>query len=304
MHLENFIELSEEVDSALKQKKPVVALESSVFCQGLPKDRAFLAQTIFENSVRENEAIPACISIFEGRVLVGTPKQVVQDLISLKSSPRLIKVSSRDIAGCLAQKLCGGTTVSATCLLASLVGIKVFATGGIGGVHRGHTWDISADLAALSQFPLIVVSAGIKSILDVPKTLEILEAAQVPVFSYKSLFFPNFYCQSNKLKSQNIIHNLSELVKIYQIRQALKQKEAILLAQAVDNDLAIDEALFEKALACANLELQKKHLSSKDLTPFLLEHVVKNTNFDLVSANIELIKNNAALAAKLSALLA
>lgn len=298
-----YIVIHEEVLDALATSKPLVALESSVFCQGLPEMLCDDAQTQIERSARKHGAIPATICVFQGKIHIGTSRDIRHDLLMMRKENKLWKIAERDVAHAVAGGHSGGTTVSATCFIAHHVGIKVFATGGIGGVHRGLDLDISADLKSLSTYPLIVVSAGIKSILDRAKTLELLEAASVPVLSYRSDFFPNFYCDKSTLLSPRRVENLEEVVRLFACRQTLAQKEALLVAQTLNPQLCVNTELFEKTLGEALNRAQDMHVSSQKVTPFLLNYLANIKELNTVQANIELLKNNSQLAAQLALLL-
>ncbi|USN50301.1 MAG: pseudouridine-5'-phosphate glycosidase [Myxococcales bacterium] len=295
--------IHDEIIDALNHKKPLVALESSVFCQGLPEHQCDDAQTSIEQTIRDAGAIPATICLFEGKIHVGCSHNIRKKLLELRHHNKIFKIAERDIAHALASGRSGGTTVSATSFIAYKVGIKIFATGGIGGVHRGDGLDISSDLKSLSQYPIMVFCAGIKSILDVPKTLELLETASVPVFSYRSDYFPNFYCDKSFNLSPRRIDSLEELINVFVCRSKLSQKEAILLGNPFVSKNAIDTQHFEIILQTALEQAQKENISFQNTTPYLLEYMAKHHNEDTVKANIELIKNNAQLAAQSAILL-
>lgn len=296
--------VSEEVREALDEGQPVVALESSAFCQGLPIDIANSAQADIENAVRKEGAAPATISILHGRILVGTSDADREQLLALRIKKQLNKVAKRDIAHTLVLRASGGTTVSASSFIASLCGVKVFATGGLGGVHRmiGGAIDISADLLALAEHPVVVVCAGVKSILDVKNTLEILESLSVPVISLDSKLFPNFYCSQSTVKSPLNIRSLAEIKDIFCWRQHMNFKESMVLAVPSDPNLAIDTGLFEDLLAKGLLQAAEQGISHQAVTPFLLQYVAQHTNGQTVRANVALIKKNAQLAAELAGL--
>lgn len=293
---------SDEVQDALSKRWPVVALESSVFCQGLPFEIASSSQAAIEQAVRNADAIPATISVLDGRIQVGTTERDRQKLLNLRQDNQIKKLAERDLAIAQALELSGGTTVSATCLVAHLVGIEVFATGGIGGVHRGFgpSLDISADLKSLATYPLIVVSAGIKSILDVPKTLEVLECLSVPVMSFRADSFPNFYCSTSVVKSPHNALQVEEVVAVYKMRKKHRAQEAILLAQPTDAHVAIDSRVFEELLLEAMKVADALNIADQAVTPFLLQYLAEKTDNKTVKANISLLINNAKLAAQLA----
>lgn len=300
MAINNHIIIHEEVRDALDTHKPIVALESSVFCQGLPQILCDDAQTHIEESARKNGAIPATICVFQGKIHVGTSPNVRHALLKMRQENKLLKIAERDVAHAIAGGHSGGTTVSATCFIAHRVGIQVFATGGIGGVHRGFDLDISADLKSLSKYPLIVVSAGIKSILDRAKTLEILESLSVPVLSYRSDFFPNFYCDKSSLPSPRRVESVEEVVRLFACRQTFCQSEALLLAQTLDSHYTVNTELFEKKLNEALQLAQERHIACQHVTPFLLNYLANSKELNTVQANIELLKNNTQLASQLA----
>lgn len=297
------IHILDEVKLALEQRKPLVALESTVITHGLPFPvNVKLAQDM-EDVIRRNGAVPATICVLDGVIQVGTNKD---QLARLSSEEGLKKVSLRDFALTLQQKKSGGTTVAGTMFIASKMGIKVFATGGIGGVHRResdaavNSYDISTDLYALSNIPMIIVCAGAKAILDLPATLEIMETLGIPVIGYQTDEFPAFYSRSSGLKVPISVEKPREIVDLARYHWGLGLKSAVLVTVPPPKDVAIPIEVVDRAIEQAIKEAKANHIHGQKVTPFLLEKVNEHTQGKSMEANLGLLLNNAYIATLIS----
>ena len=298
--LNKYMEISSEVKDALASGKGVVALESTIISFGMPYPQNVATALEVERIVRANGAVPATIAILNGKLKVGLSKDEIE---VLGISTDIVKVSRRDIPFIVAGKADGATTVAATMIIAALAGIKVFATGGIGGVHRGaqESFDISADLQELAKTDVAVVCAGAKSIVDIGLTLEYLETAGVPIIGYKTMEFPAFYT----VKSGFLVDY--QLDTPLQIAEALKSKWDLLLdggvviANPIPEEHAIEYEMISGAIEIALTEADEKGIKGKDRTPFLLAKVREITGGKSLNANIELVYNNAKLGAQIAA---
>lgn len=290
-----------EVGQALQLARPLVALELTVISHGLPHPLNIEVAARMEAIVREHDAVPATIAILDGKIHIGVSSS---ELERIGTSSDISKASLRDLPILLARKGNGGTTVSATAHLAALVGINVFATGGIGGVHRGweHTLDISADLPALASTPIVTVCAGAKSILDLPATLEWLETYGVPVLGYRTPNFPAFYTRSTDptLPVDATVQSPEEVAAIFKMRTRLGFNAGILVCQPLPADLALDNASIEAAIQSALKEASAKGIRGRAITPFLLDALSRSTEGHSLVANSALLENNASLAADIS----
>ncbi len=299
--MNDFISISEEIKQALLENKPIVALESTIISHGMPYPQNVETAISVENTVRQNGAVPATIAVLKGRPIVGLSVDQIDYLG--KNGREVTKLSRRDLAAVAAKKADGATTVSATMILSNLAGIKVFATGGIGGVHRNaqNTFDISADLEELSKTPVLVVCAGAKAILDLPLTREYLETKGVPVFGWKTTQMPAFYTQTSGLMVDYRIESAEEMADIYLASQKLKFDGGMLLTVPIPAEYAMDENTINNAISKALQQAEKQNIKGKEVTPFLLEKVVQLTGGKSLESNIKLVLNNAAVASKVSA---
>lgn len=288
-----------DVADALAAHRPVVALESTVIAHGLPYPQNAQVARDMENAVRAEGATPATIAVLAGRAHIGLTAEHVEHLATGK---HIAKLSRRDIAACLAQKRDGATTVSATMILAHLAGISVFATGGIGGVHRGQRTDVSADLTELSRTPVVVVCAGAKAILDLDATLEWLETAGVPVLGYGANDFPAFYSRSSGLPVDVRVDSPEQAAAIVHTHWALGLGSGLLLTVPVPAAAETPRQVIEAAIARALAEAEG--VRGKDVTPFLLRRVSDLTGGASLRANLALLMNNARVAARLAVALA
>lgn len=295
------LKISEEVRYALEHGKPVVALESTIISHGMPyPDNVKTALTV-EKTVRENGAVPATIAIIKGVPTVGLSEEEIEHLG--KEGTKVVKVSRRDIPVVIAKKLDGATTVASTMIFAEMAGIKVFATGGIGGVHRGatETMDISADLEELHQTNVTVVCAGAKSILDLGLTLEYLETKGVPVLGYKTEELPAFFTRKSGFKVDYRMDSPEEIAAAVKAKDALGLSGGMLVANPVPEEYSMDPDKIEAVISEAVEEAKALGITGKKVTPFLLEKIRNVTGGDSLFTNVKLVLNNAALAAKIAA---
>jgi len=295
-----FLAISNEVQEALNTNKPIVALESTIISHGMPYPKNLETALACEKIVRDNGAIPATIAIIDGKLKVGLSKSEIDYLA--QSGEKIVKASRRDLPYLLSQKIDGATTVAATMIAADLAGIKIFATGGIGGVHRGAaaTFDISADLQELANTNVAVVCAGIKAILDLELTLEYLETFGVPVLGYKTLELPAFYTQKSGFNVNFKMDNPKEIAQLLHTKWAIKLKGGAIIANPVPKDLELDYTIMQDAITAALIEEKKLGIKGKASTPFLLAKVKDITQGLSLDANIALVYNNAKLAAQIA----
>jgi pseudouridine-5'-phosphate glycosidase len=296
------LEISAEVRDALAARRAVVALESTIITHGMPYPANRETALAVEGIVRAEGATPATIALADGKIRVGLE---AAELDRLASAPAA-KASRRDLAALLAAKEAAGTTVAATMLIADKAGIPIFATGGIGGVHRGadETFDISADLLELGRTPVAVVCAGAKSILDIPKTLEVLETQGVPVLGFRTEEFPVFFARESGRRLDRRVDSARELAEIVSLQRRLGLSTGILIANPIPQEHAMPAHAIEATIAAACRDADAAGISGKALTPFLLARIEELTGGASLRANIALIRNNAALAAQIAVELA
>ncbi len=287
----------EEVETALHQGKPVVALESTVISHGLPYPTNLETAKKLESIVRENGAVPATIAVFDGILHVGLSEFQISRLAEEKN---IRKISRRDLPIAVAKKLNCATTVSTTMFIAHRAGIKVFATGGIGGVHRGSLPDISADLPELAQTPMIVVCSGGKIILDLPATREWLETNGVCVLGWQCDEMPAFYSHRSGLPVDEKVNTAKDVCEIVRVRDDLKLPNAILLTVPVPTEFEIPREHLEKILELAIAEAEAQNIRGKELTPFLLSILATESRGDTLNANTALLENNAQIASQIA----
>ena len=290
-----------EVRDALANGHPVVALESTLITHGLPYPVNQDVASGMEKAVRDAGAVPATIAVLKGQITVGI---TADQLAYLAQATNVRKCSRRDFPIVLAQKGDGATTVAGTMIVAHLAGIRVFATGGIGGVHRGHPFDVSADLMELAQTPVAVVCAGAKAILDLPLTLETLETHGVPVVGYQCSTFPAFYTRDSGLPLDVRCDTAEEVAAILRARETLGFPTGTLIATPVPKEHELPAAVAEKAIAQALDEADERGVRGKEVTPFLLARVSELTHEESRTANVALLQNNARVAAKIACALA
>ena len=286
-----------EVADALADHRPVVALESTIISHGLPRpDNLRIAREI-EQAVRDAGAVPATIAVVDGVARVGLDDAALE---GIASSDEVVKVSTRDLATLVARGGSGATTVAATSHLAAQAGITVFATGGLGGVHREarDTWDESADLQSLATVPVAVVCAGVKSILDVPATLERLETLGVPVLGYRTHAFPGFYLTDSGHPVEWRVESAREVARVLAARTALGTADrGLVLANPLPADQQVDPGVHDRLLRDGLRAAEEKQVAGKDVTPFLLDFFHRESGGVTLTANVQIVLNNAALAA-------
>jgi pseudouridylate synthase len=290
--------LSPEVQAARASGRPVVVLESSVVAQGLPHPVNLEAARACEEAVRSAGAVPAMVAVLAGQVRCGLSAEEVR-LLAVGPNPRW-KIAVRDLAAARLQRATGGTTVSATCAVAAALGFPIFATGGIGGVHRGGAGDVSQDLAALARYPGMVVCAGAKSILDLPRTLEALEALGVPVVGFGTSEFPAFYADRSRLALEHRADTPALAAELLRHQRDLALPQAIVLAVPPPAEVALPRDEVDRALLAAESEATRQGVSGKALTPFLLARLVEATGGRALRANLALLARNARVAAEVA----
>lgn len=296
--MNKYLQFSPEVAKAINNRLPIVALESTIISHGMPYPQNLKVAEKLENIAREMGVIPATICLMNGKIKVGLEKD---DLEILAKAKDVAKVSSRDMSRILASGKTGATTVAATMKASFWAGIKVFATGGIGGVHRNgeNTFDVSNDLIELSRNPVIVVSAGAKAILDLGKTLEYLETMGVPVFGYKTAKFPAFYSSESNLKVDRI-DSAKDIAGIYRANIELGLSCGMLIANPIPKKYEIPFDEMDKHIQIALKKAKKLEISGRDLTPFLLKEIVEITQGRSLETNIKLVENNVKLACEIA----
>jgi pseudouridine-5'-phosphate glycosidase len=295
----SIVQISAQVREALVGAHPVVALESTIITHGMPYPQNLGMARAVEEIIREEGATPATVAMIEGRLKVGLE---AQELEALAADRVAAKASRRDLAPLVAKRANAGTTVAATMVAAAAAGIEVFATGGIGGVHRGaeETFDISADLIELGRTPVTVVCAGAKSILDIGKTLEVLETQGVPVLGYGTDEFPAFFARRSGHRLEHRFDSTEELAKVIRAQRRLGLLTGIVVANPIPEEDALPAEEIEEIIAKANSEASATGVTRKELTPYLLSRVNALTGGRSLKANIALVKNNAALAAEVA----
>lgn len=303
MSLEKNIVVSMEVKQALQQNKPVVALESTIISHGMPYPQNVETALNVERIVRENGAVPATIAIIGGKPTVGITAEEIDHLG--KKGLAVTKASRRDIPVLAAKGEDGATTVAATMIIAAMAGVKVFATGGIGGVHRGAetSMDISADLEELARTDVAVICAGAKSILDLGLTMEYLETKGVPVLGYQTEELPAFYTRSSGYKVNYRIDSPLEVAKIIAAQRDLELHGGMVIANPIPEEFAMEESVIHTAIQDALKEADKLGIKGKEITPFLLDKIQKLTDGKSLASNIQLVYNNVKLGAKIASAL-
>lgn len=290
--MKQYIELSAEVQQAKKEGKAIVALESTIISHGMPYPQNVKMAREVEQIVRDNGAVPATIAIIDGKIKIGLTDE---ELELFGKSSGVAKVSRRDLAQIVATKQLGATTVASTMICADLADIKIFVTGGIGGVHKGaeRTMDISADLEELAQTDVAVICAGAKSILDLALTMEYLETKGVPVIGYETEYLPAFYTRSSEHKLNFSTDSVDVIAETLKTKWELNLKGGAVIANPIPEEFAMDEDYINSIIDQAVKEAEEKHIIGKDSTPFLLGKIKELTNGKSLDANIELVKHNA-----------
>ena len=298
MPLNKYLDVAPEVAAAIAAGKPVVALESTIISHGMPYPQNVETALKVEQIIRDNGAVPATIAIIGGRLKAGCSKEEIEHLG--KAGSKVAKASRRDLPVLVARGADGATTVTTTMIIAHMAGIQIFATGGIGGVHRGAetTMDISADLEELAHTPVMVVCAGAKSILDLGLTLEYLETHGVPVIGYGTKELPAFYTRSSGFGVDYEIDTPAELAKAFAVQRELGFPGGMLVTNPIPEEFSMDPAVINKAIDDPVAQAQAHGIHGKETTPFLLAKIKDITGGDSLASNIQLVFNNAALAAK------
>ncbi len=293
------LDISPAVQTALDAHRPVVALESTIITHGMPWPQNLETAQAIESTIRDNKAEPATIAVIDGRLCVGLSAEQLETLAQAK---HVAKLSRADMAVCMAKGGTGATTVAATMIAAHLAGIMVFATGGIGGVHRGadQSFDISADLQELAHTPVTVVAAGAKAILDLPKTLEVLETLGVPVMAYGQDTLPAFWSRASTLKAPLRADTPLEIAKAHMMRMALGLPGGQLIANPIPAGAEIPHAEIHPMITRATQDAETHGISGKALTPYLLQRIFELTDGRSLDANIALVLNNARLGAQIA----
>lgn len=297
--LEKYLVINPEVKEAIENGKPVVALESTIISHGMPYPRNVETALNVEKIIRDNNAVPATIAILNGKLKVGLTKEEIEYLGKAKN---VIKTSRRDIPFIIAKQADGATTVASTMIIAALAGIKVFATGGIGGVHRGatQTFDISADLEELAQTNVAVICAGAKSILDIGLTLEYLETHGVPVVGYQTEEMPAFYTRKSGFGVDYKVDSPEEIARALKAKWDLGLNGGMVVANPIEEQYQMDYDTITEAIEVALKEADEKGIHGKESTPFLLAKVKEITGGDSLESNIQLVYNNARLGAQIA----
>ena len=302
--MNKYLDISPEVKKALDEGRPVVALESTIISHGMPYPKNVETALLVEQTIRDNGAVPATIAIIGGRLKAGLSHEEIEYLG--KTGRGVAKASRRDLPALVARGADGATTVTTTMIIAHMAGIKIFATGGIGGVHRGatETMDISADLEELAQTPVMVVCAGAKSILDLGLTLEYLETHGVPVIGYGTDELPAFYTRKSGFGVDYRVDSPKELADMFRAQRGLEFKSGMLVTNPIPEEYSMDKAVIDKAIDEALAQAKAQGIHGKETTPFLLAKVVELTGGDSLESNIQLVLNNARIAARTAAELA
>ena len=299
MNTSNFIILSPEVQHALDNNLPVVALESTIISHGMPWPQNAITAKSVEDEVRKQGAIPATIAIKEGKCLVGLSSEAIDYFAQAQN---VWKVSLRDMPYVIALKLPGATTVAATMRIAAMAGIKIFATGGIGGVHRGATatMDISADLTEMGQTNVAIVAAGVKSILDIGLTLEYMETLGIPVVTYGQDEFPSFYSSKSGFDSPLRLDSATAISDLLKAKWGMQLDGSVLIANPVPTAFEMGQDAIEQHILNALEAANQQRVKGKEVTPFILKYIANHTQGESLETNIALIKNNARLAAQIA----
>jgi pseudouridine-5'-phosphate glycosidase len=296
------VEITPEVKAALEAGKAVVALESTIISHGMPYPQNIQMAQKVESIVRSAGAVPATIALMDGKIKIGL---TAQELEVFASSSGVAKVSMRDLPGIIARKQLGATTVATTMYAAHLAGIKVFVTGGIGGVHRGfeETMDVSADLEELAQTDVVVICAGAKAILDLPRTMEYLETKGVPVIGYRTDVLPAFFTAKSDIPLVERAGSPEEIAKIILAKDQLEMRGGMLVVNPIPEEYSLDHEIIDQVIEGAVQAAQEQGVSGKNITPFLLSEITKRTEGKSLEANLHLVYNNALVGGQIAAAL-
>ena len=298
-NLPSFVDIHSDVLNALNSGTPIVALESTIITHGMPfPDNVEMASSV-ETLISNNGVVPATIAVIDGRIKIGLTSNELTQLAKVKNA---LKISRADMAFAISQGKTAGTTVAATMIIARMAGIRIFATGGIGGVHRGAetNFDISADLTELGKTDVLVVAAGAKAILDVPKTLEVLETQGVPVVGYQTDSLPAFWTRESNLDVPLRMDSTSQISDFMKVRDELNLNSGILIANPIPEIDEIPAKIINSYIEKAQAEMENNNISGKQVTPFLLKRIFELSNGSSLISNIALVKNNAYVAAKIA----
>ncbi len=295
----NILKITDEIQEALQEGRPVVALETTIVSHGMPYPENIETARLLEDTIRANGAVPATIAILDGIINVGISDDQLE---FLGTSKDIVKASRRDLPAVYAKRLHAATTVATTMICADLAGIRIFATGGVGGVHRGaqQTFDISADLQELARTDVAVVSAGSKSILDLPLTLEYLETLGVPILGYKTDELPAFYTRESGLKVDYRVDTPKEAAQILHAKWDTGLTGGVMITNPIPKEFALEKAYIDSAIDQALADAKNQHIEGKRVTPFLLGRVKELTGGKSLAANIELVRHNAEVAAQIA----
>lgn len=302
MKINPLVEITPEVKAALEAGKAVVALESTIISHGMPYPQNIQMAQKVESIVRSAGAVPATIALMDGKIKIGL---TAQELEVFASSSGVAKVSMRDLPGIIARKQLGATTVATTMYAAHLAGIKVFVTGGIGGVHRGfeETMDVSADLEELAQTDVVVICAGAKAILDLPRTMEYLETKGVPVIGYRTDVLPAFFTAKSDIPLVERADSPEEIAKIILAKDQLEMRGGMLVVNPIPEEYSLDHEIIDQVIEGAVQAAQEQGVSGKNITPFLLSEITKRTEGKSLEANLHLVYNNALVGGQIAAAL-
>lgn len=295
----DYLDIKPEVKKAIDQGKPVISLESTIISHGMPYPQNVETANMLENIAKEKGVTPATIAIIGGKIKIGLDDN---DLEFIAKSKDIVKASRRDISYVVSRKLNAATTVSSTMIFSAIAGIKIFATGGIGGVHRGaqETFDISADLQELANTNVAVVCAGAKAILDLKLTLEYLETMGVPVIGYKTDYLPAFYSKNSGLKVPFRLDSYTDISEMMKTKWDLGLKGGLLITNPIPDEYSMDNSFINKSIEKALTKGKELKVEGKEITPFLLEEIKNITEGKSLEANIELVKNNVLLACEIA----
>ncbi len=295
----NMLKITDEIQEALLEKRPVVALETTIVSHGMPYPENIETARLLEDMIRSQGAVPATIAILDGKINVGISDDQLE---FLGTSKDIVKASRRDLPAVFAKRLHAATTVATTMICANLAGIKIFATGGVGGVHRGaqQTFDISADLQELARTDVAVISAGSKSILDLPLTLEYLETLGVPILGYKTDELPAFYTRESGLMVDYRVDTPEEASAILHAKWDIGLSGGVMITNPIPKEYALDKDFIDAAIEQALADAAAQHIEGKSVTPFLLGRVKELTGGKSLTANIELVRHNAEVAAQIA----
>ncbi len=298
--MNQYLDIAPEVQNAIDKGLPIVALESTIISHGMPYPKNVETALLVEKTVRESGAVPATLAIIGGRLKVGLKPEELEYFG--KKGTAITKASRRDIPYLVANKMDGATTVAATMIIAAMAGIDVFATGGIGGVHREaqQTWDVSADMEELVKTPVVVVCAGAKAILDLNLTLEYLETKGVNVIGYQTEELPAFYTRESGLKVTYRLDSGKDIAKLWQMQKALGMGQGLLVTNPIPEEMSMNRAYIEGQIEVAIDEMKKLGIKGKETTPYLLDKIQKLTGGSSLESNIALVLNNARLASEIA----